>query len=580
MQATTKRRTGLAAAALACLCALTLALCAIAPASADETSSDEITIEVEDGTAGTYYLYQVLSGDFTTDDGKEVINNATLNEDIVDYVLQALDECGVSTGSDDYTTWTAYGAVAGEDDGDVISTSAFTREVVDAIAGLSDATDFANALAKLLASEDGVSAQSTASITEEGNVEFTVSETGYYLVFQTVSEDDSDATATTALLQIAGTSSTVTVAAKTSTPTADKSVAADDAGNYVTFTTDDEGNTTATVSYEVTGTVASNIAAYDTYYYAFVDTMPAGIEISDDLSDVSWTITLDETDVSSSFSYEVTTDDDTDSDTYGQYIVRWYIDDLLSLTDANGKAVSVDADSELVLSYTVTISSDEVASLFGADSTTTELVNVAYIEFSNSPYAMGTGTTPETGDEGDTTDEDGNTTEEDGSFNVYKVTVNKVNEDGNALSGAQFKLTDSDGSEVGYDATSYDSDGDASTFVFTGLAEGTYTLTETEAPEGYDAIEGVTFTISSSEADDGTVTVTVAESSDASDAATEEVDEENTNAVVVTVTNYESTSLPLTGAQGIALGILVGGVVIALSVVAIVHNRKDEEEVA
>lgn len=576
MQATTKRRTGLAAAALACLCALALALCALAPASADETTDEtsSITITVEDGTAGTYYLYQVLSGDFTTDDdGSEVINNAILNDDIVDYVLQALDECGVATDNETYTTWTEYGAVAGEDDGDVISTSAFTREVVDAIAGLDDATDFANTLAGLLASAENVSAQDSMSITEEGNVEFTVSETGYYLVFQTVSEEDSDATATTALLQIAGTSSTVTVTAKTSTPTADKSVVADDAGNYVTFTTDDEGNTTATVSYEITGTVSSNIAAYDTYYYAFVDTMPAGIEISDDLSDVSWTITLGETEVTTSFSTSVTTNDS------GQSVVTWYVSNLLSLTDANGEAVSVDADSELVLSYTVTISSDEVASLFGADSTTTELVNVAYIEFSNSPYAEGTGTTPETGDEGDTTDDEGNTTE-DGSFDVYKVTVNKVDEDGKALEGAQFTLTDSEGNEVGYDATSYDSDGDASTFVFTGLAEGTYTLTETVAPEGYDAIEDVTFTISSSEADDGSVTVTVAESSDASDAATEEVDEENTNAVVVTVTNYESTSLPLTGAQGIALGILVGGVVIALSVIAIVRNRKDEEEVA
>lgn len=575
MQATTKRRAGLAAAALACLCALVLALCALAPASADETTNEtSIKITVEDGTAGTYYLYQVLSGDFTTDDDdNQVINNAVLNDDIADYVLQALDNCGVSTDNETYTTWTAYGAVAGDDDDDVISTSAFTREVVDAIAGLEDATDFANTLAGLLASATDVSAQSTVSLTEEGDVEFAVNETGYYLVFQTVSSDDSDATATTALLQIAGTSSTVTVTAKTSTPTADKSVVADDAGNYVTFTTDNDGNTTATVSYEVTGTVASNIAAYDSYYYAFVDTMPSGIEISEDLSDVEWTIMIDETDVTSSFSTSVTAND---SD---QSVVTWYVKDLLSLTNADGEAVSVDANSEIVLSYTVTISSEEVESLFGANSTTNELVNVAYVEFSHSPYEEGTGTTPETGDEGDTTDEDGNT-EEDGSFNVYKVTVNKVDEYGEALSGAQFTLTDSEGNEVGYDATSYDDDGNASTFVFTGLAEGTYTLTETESPDGYDAIEDVTFTISSSEVTEGGVTVTVAESSDASDAATEEVDENNSNNVVVTVTNYESTSLPLTGAQGIALGILVGGVVIALSVIAIVRNHKDEEEIA
>ncbi len=76
------------------------------------------------------------------------------------------------------------------------------------------------------------------------------------------------------------------------------------------------------------------------------------------------------------------------------------------------------------------------------------------------------------------------------------VTVNKVNPNQEALKGAIFELLDSENQVVATLGSANEEDDDyMSTFVFSGLGDGTYTLHEKSAPAGYNTADDVSFTI-------------------------------------------------------------------------------------
>ena len=565
MDTSTNKEGKLPARIAAIALALALAIAGVlyvVPAFADDDTDDgSYSIEITDATAGTYSVYQVFSGNFSEQEEEDgtttlVMGNAELNSELEDAVISALNSV-LDEESQISST---------DEDGNELTDAVLANRIADAIAELDDETaqDFANALANLIAtSETTISAASTATVETSGDTaSLSVTETGYYLVIEEAAEGDA---ATSAIL--VSVADDVTAEAKASTPTAEKEVVVNTNGSAITF--NDDG--TASITYQVTGTVASNIADYAKYIYNFVDTLPEGIKITEDeLNSMEWSITVGETDVSSSFSASVASTEDG-----SQSVVTWACSDLLSID-----GVEFDGDEEVVLVYTVVLDSDEVSALFGAEAETTELVNEVEIEFSSDPYGDGsdTSTTPETDDQGDE--------DNPGSLSsLYKLTVYKVDEDGEALTGAVFELT-ADGESAGYAATV----DDGGTFVYTGLqANVEYTLTETETPDGYKSIDPISFTIAATENDDGTVSVSVSETSDPSDAAevsfTVTTDEDgtettSTTSITATVTNTAGTELPFTGGQGIALGVLVGAAIITVSCVAIYRNRREDSEEA
>lgn len=164
------------------------------------------------------------------------------------------------------------------------------------------------------------------------------------------------------------------------------------------------------------------------------------------------------------------------------------------------------------------------------------------------------------------------TVEDQAKLYSYSLKVDKVDGDAEALKGAKFTLTEADGTVVGKDITAAD-DG---TFTFTGLDSGVeYTLTESQVPAGHKAIDPIKFKISAtvSAEGDAVTAISATETADPSNAATFTVDDAT---VVATVVNLSGPQMPVTGAAGIAGGIVVGGALIAVSAASLRKKRASE----
>lgn len=83
-----------------------------------------------------------------------------------------------------------------------------------------------------------------------------------------------------------------------------------------------------------------------------------------------------------------------------------------------------------------------------------------------------------------------------GSAPTVPVQVSKVDADGNALKGAQLRISHKDANGADVTDAEWTSDGTVHT---ADLPAGDYTLTETTAPEGYDKAADQTFTVKAPE---------------------------------------------------------------------------------
>ena len=179
--------------------------------------------------------------------------------------------------------------------------------------------------------------------------------------------------------------------------------------------------------------------------------------------------------------------------------------------------------------------------------------NTATLTYNPNPYEDTTVTPP------DTTDQ-----------YTYGFVFNKTDNDHAALGGATFALFNADGS-----AAITDKDGNALTFTTTvanskayvyweGLAAGTYTVKETNAPAGYTPVADFTVTLSS--------TVCTGDNP-----ATEAI--ENYYLVITDdVVNNPGAQLPSTGGIGTTIFYVVGAVLVLGAAAIIIARRKAEQE--
>ena len=286
-----------------------------------------------------------------------------------------------------------------------------------------------------------------------------------------------------------------------------------------------------TVNFTVSATVPASAANYDVYPFTITDTASKGLKVA---AANTFKVQVDGRDVDSSL-YTVT---QTGSAAVGT---------TTTITFASAKSL---AGKTIVVSYTGTVTKDALTDLGGS------VNNKAMITTNGG--ASGEGTTES----------------KTYGFQFKKIGVDN---DANALAGAQFVIKKKDGKFLEQDTeskawSSVDDQTNATVFTsgadglvqFKGLAAGDYTVMETNAPNGYAQNFKVTFDVSIAE--NGTVTFT----QDALKQVTLPTGDQ-----IATVKNVKSiTQLPLTGAAGTTLFIVVALLLAGAGVAVVVKSRQ------
>ena len=190
---------------------------------------------------------------------------------------------------------------------------------------------------------------------------------------------------------------------------------------------------------------------------------------------------------------------------------------------------------------------------------------------------------------------------------TYAIGIYKTDGAGKALSGASFTIQDSEGNQIYVKETTTGSgtyefvaavgetdqaptDTDVTNTVVTpasgkiivkGVAEDTYTLTETVAPTGYNLLtENVT--VESSEFASSTTPTTIYKDENGNITNTETESKEevtfDVKVAAVNVVNNVGTTLPETGGIGTTIFYVVGGVLIVGAVVLLVTRKRMRED--
>ena len=286
-----------------------------------------------------------------------------------------------------------------------------------------------------------------------------------------------------------------------------------------------------TVNFTVSAAVPASAGNYDVYPFTITDTASRGLQVA---AANTFKVQVDGTNVDDSL-YTVSQTGNAQSGT------------TTTITFTNAKSL---AGKTIVVSYTGTVTKDALADLGG-------IVNNKAMITTNGG-ASGEGTTES----------------KTYGFQFKKI---GVGDDENALAGAQFVVKKKDGKFLKQDTeskawSSVDDQTNATVFTsgadglvqLKGLAAGDYTVVETNAPNGYAQNFKVTFDVSIAE--NGTVTFT----QDALKQVTLPTGDQ-----IATVKNVKSiTQLPLTGAAGTTLFIVVALLLAGAGVTVVVKSRQ------
>ncbi|NEG70333.1 isopeptide-forming domain-containing fimbrial protein [Bifidobacterium choloepi] len=500
-------------------------------------ASATTTITVTGGAADTYTAYELFSA---TDLGSDLYSY-TINESFRSAIIAGLDAAGASV-ADDADSATIQAAIAGLDS--------------------SAMTTFARTVTQNLPA-DATGTQSEAS----GDDAVIAVEPGYYLVVQTSSPADGDAASAT-IVSTAGNAG-VTVSPKKDTPTLVKKVQEKN-DSAATGTTNPTGwqdgadyDIGDAVPYQLTATLPSSesaFAAYQTYALTFHDTQSAGLTFNADSVAVSVNgTTIPATDANGHVNYTVTSNSDGSALADG-CTFEVALSDVKSLTAADGSSVVVNAGDAVVVNYTSTLNSGAVIGSTGNP-------NEALLEFSNVPNS--------------TTNPTGKTPKDKVTVFTFKAVVNKTDGHGNPLKGAGFTLEKYDAVNSTWNTVQTIAAGDATTFTYSGLDSGTYRLTESTTPSGYNTASPIVFKVVGTydtDSDDPQLTGLKVMSEDGTQELTSFTVDSAAGTATTTVVNEQGTKLPSTGAAGTkvlyALGIAL--VLAALAgLIAMTLRRRD-----
>lgn len=325
------------------------------------------------------------------------------------------------------------------------------------------------------------------------------------------------------------------------------------------------------VQYQLTGTVAENVASFDTYYYEFHDELSAGLTAKKDSIKVYAGSDRDSAvEITSGFTPEVK-----DGENGAGQTLTVTFDDLKTAV------ADLSSSTKIFVEYTAQLDPNKTVVVGGAGND-----NTVKLIYSNNPMSNGRGeSVPDTvrdytyalklvkqdhesknklqnvGFTIQATDPDDNA---DGSASKGKY----VQEHGNLDDNEHEFFTDENGE-----------------IYITGLDAGTYTVHEKTALGEYNSLKDFTFTISTPVSGEGSLrkteveaqTVTVTRNAETSSLVI--LDATQTDGTVnLTVENKKGSGLPLTGLNGVTFTWIAGGAVLCVGVAHLIRSCKQAEE--
>ena len=365
---------------------------------------------------------------------------------------------------------------------------------------------------------------------------------GYYLIRDAAdSLTGKDQAYTNYLLKVAG---NVTVTPKSSKPTVIKKVkdindSANEDNDWQDSADYDIGDL---VPFRLTATLGS-LQGYQTYQLEFHDTLSSGLtfemgEESNSGPD-SLQVKVGDRVLKQDIEYTYTYEKDTGK---------------LTVTIPNVLAYGAQEKTQVVVDYKARLNEKAVIGAKGNP-------NVVYLKYSNNPNSSS---------------ELGKTPEDKVIVFTYQLSVNKTDGE-KPLEGAEFELwknvkgtwTKVDGM-VG--SRGDDLQGKPTIFTWKGIDDGNYKLVETVAPDGYNKIEDLEFTISATHdrlADDPKLkSVTLKKLTG------ESMGEEADGLLSMNVVNEQGSILPETGGIGTTVFYVLGGILAVGAIVLLVAKRR------
>lgn len=436
----------------------------------------------------------------------------------------------------------------------------------------------------------------TIKLDPSGNGSVTVPQ-GYYLIVETKLGNYTDGSTDTYSLYMMDTAgdSGLEIETKESVPTLEKKV-------YETNTSKNDANHNYwdehasydigdSIEYRINVSVSGSYEGYKSYYVSVEDTMDPGLVYNGDLSvhigngdngpDITDFFTIDQSFADENGKKGFKASADLKDVTYEVVV------------DGETQTHKVDHNTDIVFKYTATLNGvdDQGNSqvVVGANGNK----NTAKLIYQNNPYVDV--------DPKDPKDEDlGETPEDINVVFTFKTIVNKVDPEGQPVTGAGFTLYKFD------DVTTHSFlpvgeelvGGDLITFTFNGLDEGIYKLVETTVPVGRNKADDIEFHIHAEydDCDPGcliglkAVTATGGVLGEATfnphaNTAPENVETQSTHPFSVTldgthadlatsIVNRSGRELPHTGGMGTTVLYIAGGILVLAAVVLLVTKKR------
>lgn len=403
-------------------------------------------------------------------------------------------------------------------------------------------------------------------------------DSGYYLFLTDVgsigttdNHSGQKQTGTSPIFAVVG-GSAVEVTEKTGIPTVTKKIKDDKPGSDWADKADSQVG--QDVQYQLTGTVAENVASFNTYYYEFHDELSAGLTVRDaSIRVFAGNNRASAEEITSACSPEVKNDENG----AGQILTVKFTDlktAVPNLTEGTKIFVEYDAKLDPAKAEKVTVGG------VGND-------NEVTLIYSNNPMSS-----------------DGKGESVPDTVRDYTYALKLVKQDHkskNKLQNVGFTIQatgpddNADGSfskgkyvqehgDLGETEHEFFTDKNGEIYI-KGLDAGTYTVHEKTALGEYNSLKNFTFTISTQasgadslhKTEEEAQNVTVTRTADTSDLVI--LDTKQTDGTVnLTVENKRGSNLPLTGLNGVTFTWIAGGAVLVIGVAHLIRSRKQAEE--